>query len=382
MKCLVILGRQPELSLAELESCYEQVSPFSSEVAVVKDVVDLSRLGGALKSAEVLTELKPEQSGNLMRELERLALKQHQGSTGKLKIGLSVYGDKFLAQRLQRQLLTLKRGLKAKGVSCRIVPAGSDGVLNAAKVWHNRLDSPGGVEFLVCLNNRSLLIGKTTAVQNIERFTKRDREKPVRDAKVGMLPPKLARLMINLAQAPKESLILDPFCGTGTVLMEALELGYETRGSDLDPRMVKAAQTNLEWYSELTNTRHSVMVEEADAATHRWEAKIGAVVAEIYLGEPMAQAPSDAKLERVMSEVNGLLENTLTNLASQIPSSTPLVLAVPAWFVNNRPKRLPIVDYLEKFEYNRQEFKYADQPLIYRRPEQVVGRELLVLKRK
>jgi tRNA (guanine10-N2)-dimethyltransferase len=59
------------------------------------------------------------------------------------------------------------------------------------------------------------------------------------------LPPRLARCMVNLARAPREGRVLDPFCGTGAILLEAGHLGYRTVGADLDGDMVRGSLRNL-----------------------------------------------------------------------------------------------------------------------------------------
>ncbi|MEM3737595.1 MAG: THUMP domain-containing protein [Candidatus Bathyarchaeia archaeon] len=59
------------------------------------------------------------------------------------------------------------------------------------------------------------------------------------------LQPKLARCMVNLSRARVGQVVYDPFCGTGTVMVEAGLMGFETLGSDLIERMVKGAKLNL-----------------------------------------------------------------------------------------------------------------------------------------
>ena len=92
-------------------------------------------------------------------------------------------------------------------------------------------------------DGRELVIALTEAIQDIDAYTARDRERPARSAKVGMLPPKLAQILVNSAQG---SAIYDPFCGTGVILQEALLMGHEAYGSDLAAEMVDATRTNLE----------------------------------------------------------------------------------------------------------------------------------------
>ncbi len=62
------------------------------------------------------------------------------------------------------------------------------------------------------------------------------------------MSPKLARCMVNLARCKPKGRVMDPFCGTGSLLIEAGLLGYEVIGSDLDPKMVKGSHRNLQHY--------------------------------------------------------------------------------------------------------------------------------------
>src|SRR5690606_35926256 len=122
-------------------------------------------------------------------------------------------------------------------------------MLNSAQVLYNQLTSPLGMELLLVRNGGKILLAQTVAEQDIDAYSARDQQRPKRDAKVGMLPPKLAQIIINLASGklkltPGETL-LDPFCGTGVILQEAKLIGYDIYGSDLESRMVKYTKENL-----------------------------------------------------------------------------------------------------------------------------------------
>lgn len=58
--------------------------------------------------------------------------------------------------------------------------------------------------------------------------------------------PKYARAMVNLSRAGPGARVVDPFCGTGGILIESALLGCDAAGSDLDQRMVAGTRTNLE----------------------------------------------------------------------------------------------------------------------------------------
>lgn len=59
------------------------------------------------------------------------------------------------------------------------------------------------------------------------------------------LHPRLARALVNLSRVKKGQRLLDPFCGTGGVLIEASLIGAKPIGSDIDRRMVKGCEENL-----------------------------------------------------------------------------------------------------------------------------------------
>ncbi len=80
---------------------------------------------------------------------------------------------------------------------------------------------------------------------NPERFS--ERRSHLRPANhPTSLAPKLARAMLNLA-GPAET-ILDPFCGSGGILLEGCLAGREMTGTDLDERQIRRAEENLAHY--------------------------------------------------------------------------------------------------------------------------------------
>ena len=232
MKYLAVLGRQPKISLAELESLYSDVKMIAPELAVFEstETPDLRRLGGSQKIARKLEEPVLEFLQNLPGD-------------GKLTLGVSDYSRGASAYQAQKEALKLKRILTKSGRSVRVVP-NKTAALSSATSFHNHLF--GGLKIELIKVNRDFY--RVTGVQNIDAYKERDQARPARDARVGMLPPKLAQVLINLCGplAPG-AILLDPFCGTGVVLQEASLMGYAVQGSDLSERMVEYTQKNLEW---------------------------------------------------------------------------------------------------------------------------------------
>jgi len=62
------------------------------------------------------------------------------------------------------------------------------------------------------------------------------------------LHPKIARVMVNLSSIRNDEVLLDPFCGTGGILIEAGLVGAKIIGSDIEKKMIEGCKKNLDFY--------------------------------------------------------------------------------------------------------------------------------------
>ena len=397
---ICILGRQPKLGLVELESLFgsKNVRPVGSTAAVVDGAVDIKRCGGQLKTGVVLDTLDTTDFNKLIDHVRRnLPKLLRDVPEGKIKLGLSFYDFDVQVSKINSAALSLKKIVKSAGRSVRIAP-NTDPALSTAQTVHNQLASPVGIEFLFVRDGNKTIIARVSEVQNLNDYTARDRGRPKRDAFVGMLPPKLAQIMINLAGnhvIPNEAVpteppekvpqarLLDPFCGTGVILQEAALKGLAVYGTDISERMVRYSRDNLNWLFDRYSIRTDVYYETADATNHTWQQPIDLIACEGYLGQPMSQEPPREKLEEIIHECNGIMRDFLKNIAPQLKSGTSLCIGSPAWFVSGGVRHLPALDDLKNLGYNRIDFEHANrEDLIYHREDQIVGRELVVLTKE
>lgn len=388
---IAILGRQPQLGMAELERLYgsDNTRWFSSSTATVKTAtLDVTHLGGVVKVGQVSATLKTSSWREVSREIERAYSHAWSSHEGKITLGLSAYGFDVSAREVQKIGITIKKNLKKGGVSLRLIP-NAEVALNTATSHHNKLGlSPNKVELLIVRGKSGqTIIAESAGSQNITALAARDQARPKRDAFVGMLPPKLALLMLNLATAQQlpesRRRVLDPFCGTGVVLQEAALRGFAVYGTDLSEKMVRYTKDNLSWLQDSHSISFDTLIHEGDAMTSTWQQPIDLVVSEAYLGQPFSAPPSPSKLEEVKGNVNHILVSFLKNLHPQLKPGTQLCLAVPAWRGGDgRTTRLPLLGNLENLGY-RQAKLINVQPsdLLYYREDQVVARQLLVLTR-
>lgn len=425
MQSVLVLGRQPALGLAELESLYgsDKVRPSGDHAAVV-DVdpclLAFDRLGGSVKFCKLLTTLDTTDWKQVERFLVQVSPDHSKAMPeGKMQLGLSTLGFSVSVEKVQALGLTLKKAIRKTGRSVRFIP-NKELELNTAQVIYNHLTGQNGWELVLIRDDTQTIIAQTVKVQDIDAYTRRDRERPKRDARVGMLPPKLAQIMINLAVGvlpdearqsiceipPDEPIpaqhftgvrLLDPFCGTGVILQEATLMGYDVYGTDKDARIVSYTDTNLMWLLKQPGCPITIppehendskwryfKLEQGDATSHTWSPKPTVIASETYLGRPFTATPNPEVLAQTIADCNLITKKFLQNIHGQIDPGTRLCLAIPAWQLkSNQFKHLPLIDQIEDLGYNRVDLAHVSaEELLYYRPDQIVARELLVITRK
>jgi tRNA G10 N-methylase Trm11 len=382
----MILGRQPILGLAELESLYGANHLRPIEHGALLDIpaeeVNFKRLGGTIKTARILKILDSSDWTSAINYLKKVIPEHLQYIEGKLTLGISVYGLEVPLAKLNRDLLELKKIVKQTGKPVRIVPNKAL-ELNSAQVLHNKLTHKGAWELLLVRDGSRTVLAQALFVQDIEAYAARDQARPKRDARVGMLPPKLAQILVNLTNPTAGARVLDPFAGTGVVLQEALLMGYNVLGTDIDERMVEYCRANLAWLvGQYPSIEGHVSVETGDATSSQWP-RFSAVASEVYLGRPLTALPSEDKLKQITTDVNTITKKFLQNLAAQLKSGQRAALALPAWrrsdgrFIN-----LAVIDHLTDMGYNYLDLKHAPRDdLYYFRDDQVVARRLIRIEK-
>lgn len=381
---VAILGRQPKLSLAELEAKFssEAIRPLGEGAALIDaDSLDFERFGGLIRSAKLLTRLE---NHDFRKSIDYIArtLPDHLGyfEGRKIPFGLSVYGFDLSVKAIGRSTFAIKKSLKNSEKTLRIIENKAPD-LNAAQILRNQVIKKG-LELLLIRDGDDVVLAQTIAIQDVDAYSRRDYDRPCRDPRVGMLPPKLAQIMLNLANPPVGGLIMDLFCGTGVILQEALLMDYPVIGTDISQKMVKCSETNLNWLEKTRGLTSKFAIRAANARVLKIEEDISAIASEVYLGTPLLKEPTEATVRDLRAEAEGLITETLKNLAPQLRAGAPLCLAVPTWRRGRNFIRLHL-ENLGDLGYTRASFVHVhNEELIYHREGQYVGRELLVLKRQ
>lgn len=394
MKYVAIAGRQPLISLAEIQALYDKAARLVGKKLVFFEIneddeknisPDINRLGGSLKLGRFFdTDFS---------KLAKFLATAH--PEGKITLGISDFSKQKKSGLAKQKSMELKRSLARMGRSVRVITS-NEPEISSATAHHNQLGEKAGC-FEIFLIDREIYLSLGT--QNITAYTERDQARPARDAKVGMLPPKLAQILINLCgKLPEEARVLDPFCGTGVVLQEAAIMGYVPYGTDLNGRMVEYSKKNLSWlFNERNRKRFKILpdliqkkdqilnaISMGDATNFTWEGEIDAVVFEGYLGTPMSKPPVDIKFKTEKAKCREIAMGFLKNITPQIKSGTPVVMALPAWLrENGKYAGLNILDEIQEMGYNFEKFQDLSQSdLLYYREGQIVAREIIVIRKR
>ena len=107
------------------------------------------------------------------------------------------------------------------------------------------LKDPSTFLRLIFINGKVLVCERLVKVSKKHFYDLKPHKRPF--FYPGSMSPKLARCMVNLTLVEKGDKVLDPFCGTGGILIEAGIIGASVVGTDIDSRMVRGTIKNLKF---------------------------------------------------------------------------------------------------------------------------------------
>lgn len=374
MQYLLQLGNTPTLSVAEakqvigvsLEQLDEHLAKFEHE-ADEEAIKLFEKLGASIRLIKLTQEAQPLAGKTIEEFLADYLINLNQA---KFKLACAQLGDE---QTERLDFYQLKQLLEAKDIKVRFVEGSRFG-LSAAILLHQKIE-----EFVIYQLGDQVAIGETIAIQNIDHWTDKDRAKPYADRKKGMLPPKLARAMVNLAIGNKSSgLLYDPFCGTGTVLVEALELGLDVVGSDLDQQAVIGATTNLAWFKDKEQLAGSFAVFHADVSQvkqDRFKQKVDYLVTEPFLGKPK---PKTEQLPDIFKGLEKLYLGAFKQWKQLLNNGSRLVVIFPR--VETGKKVFDLSGLIDKLSGQGYTLLVNFGELRYHRKDAVVQRDILIFE--
>lgn len=359
-----ILGKNWKLSLAELLSFMKtrgrkfRIVDLSGSF-IVADAGELlgseiiSDLGGTLKVGRV-TAVIPAKSvedafikgrKDVQAEIKSLLSSNNVTDaiftkpSGKYVFGVSIYPEnrRFLrsSRILQRFIGSyFKKELVLGGAKAKFMgtPRGREPAqLTNVEVLKKSLIEKSA-EVLFCIGRDGAFLSRTTAVHNPFEFQKRDVQRPVQ-RRIFSIPPRVARIMVNLASCLPGRTLLDPFCGVGTILQEAMLAGAQVVGIDKDRWCVEASAKNLEWLQReysLGTVKCRVIVGDARGLTQEvGEGSIDCIATEPALGPALRDIPTESYAMRIISSLEPLYDDFLREAYKALKTRGKAVFVTP-----------------------------------------------------
>lgn len=407
MQYYFVLGKTPELSVAEILSVLPKktkMEEISSDIIIIntEEKIDAKKLqdqlGGTIKIGQIWDKYD-----HLISNLMVDHLIQGVDLGSKIQFGCSIYNlasrNFFLKiKREVRQLgIQIKKQLKIKGFGSRFVTSKEDS-LPSVVVSKNNLIKKGAEIIIIPTTDKKIYIGNTLTVQDFEKYSQFDYGRPARDDHSGMIPPKLAKIMINLAQVDLDQKILDPFCGSGTILQQAALMGYKNLiGSDLSAKAIEDSQRNFTWVinnQKILCLNYDLQKLDVQKISQKInETTIDAIVTEPYLGPPRKGGETEDEILATHKSLEKLYLNAFNEFYKILEPKGKIVIIFPVFYLKDKKIFLDILDKIKKLKFKiinplerlakeGQKKTWKEQTnrnsIIYRREGQRVGREIFI----
>ena len=308
---MFILGRDPELSLIELVAYLQKngveysIKNISKSAAIFSTSEKfqpgkaVKHLGGTIKIGKILEDVE----------------EAYEGTENKIKYAISAYG-KANIKDIHREI---KKSFKKQKLKAFYKKPKREKALMPSEVIKQKLIE-SGIEFLAYENH----LAKTVAVFDPFEHEKRDEEMPCKDY-LKTISIRLAKILINLSQA--KNLLLDPFCGYGIILQEAILQDINVVGIDLDKQSVESAEKNLMFIEKNYKTKANYRVIEGDSRhLSSLVEEADGIATEPYLGPYLKKIPSLKEAQKTMKELECLYRQVLKEAKKVVKGKIAIIV--------------------------------------------------------
>jgi len=355
VKQYFVMGRNPELSREEILAYSNARNLKPKEIMFeenfllleITNEININNLGGTLKS------------GLIEKEGPVEIVEAHLVSDEIIpedKFTFSVYGNvepevfkfKFKSDRKKAILKHGRRRIKFQNKE----------KVNIASADHY---------LILHLVDKTLFFGRINQEYDSKSVEFRDMKKPVRREHLA-ISPRLSKILINLSGAKENDFLLDPFCGIGGILQEALLLNLNVHGSDKDMLAIRDARKNLSWLKSKYKIQKRFDTETKDVRKLT-KNNFDAIATETPLGDVFRKKPNNHLAKQILQRFEGFIIPALKHLKKIKKNNAKIAITFPR-IQNNK------IDY-QKIE-EETELKIIVGPIHESRDKQFISREILV----
>lgn len=362
MEYIFIHGRDPEISKLELE-CYLKARGVNytitgqSETATIMQIdeedilkINIDGLGGIIKIGRVI------EIGEAINYFQ----------DKRAYYGISNYEAN--REQLNKFKGELRKHFKTARIKAKEKKARNHQFLQAQECL-NLIKK--GIEIIIADNK----IAKTIAVYNFLEQKKRDECRPARKYPLA-ISIRLAKIMINLAGAVPGNTMLDPFCGIGTIMQEALVQGINAVGIDNSKENISAAEKNLRWLTanyKLPTASYKLYNADARQSSSIAKEQVDYIITEPYLGPFLRTIPYEKEALKIKCELLPLYKRVFEQFAIIKPKRVVIIMPI-FQTKEGRAIRFGLHEISNRF-------KLVYAPLFYRAGgKNVIAREIWILE--
>lgn len=360
MKYLFILGRNPELSRLEILSFLKRVgnsvlveerenNGLMLELENTLDAGTVDLLGGTIGIGVVLCEIK---------DLDKKHI--YYGTSNNFNYLLWNFSEKTsgVSEYLKRRFRYERLRATEKRLDNLIKTQDGGTISNSSS---NLISE----EYFVFKD----LFGRIVQKCNYKDIEIRDMQKPVRRENLS-IPPRLAKIMINLSEIKEDEVLLDAFCGIGVILIEALNMDIKSVGIDRDKKAIDGATRNIEWFKF---SRENYKLVNNDSSKIKIS-PVNVLVSEPDFGKTFRKSPGKKEAEEIIKKFEDLMIRVLTNLRASVFGK--IVFSAPYINVGRERVGCNFSKICEKIGLNLEK----GFPISEFREDQIVGRQIVVMK--
>jgi len=359
MKTFFILGRNPELSRAEIleflkarNRTYKEIL-FQENLLIIQtnegEKFNIQEFGGTIHLGEITFEGNQEQLKTHLEQNEIIPSD---------KFSYALYGD-LDSQILKEKFKTEKKKASEKHGDKLLEFQGGEKGKNPKADFHMFFHE----------NKNIIHQGLSTQTYDSTEVKKRDMQKPIRREALA-ISPRLAKILINLSGAKPHDKLLDPFCGIGGILQEALIKKINVHGIDKEKEATTDAEQNLKWLTGEYNIQAKHTIENNDSRRAP-DLQFSAIATETPLGKLLTKKPSDNQARQIIQNFEAYMVPILKRLKKIKKPSAKIAITFPVirnLHVNSQKLA------------ERSNLKIYINPILESRKDQFISRDILVLQ--
>ncbi|HIJ99913.1 TPA: methyltransferase domain-containing protein [archaeon] len=424
MKYLFALGKFPQISAYEIKSYFlaggiefKEIGEFLGEMPFAVYGIEhnlnakkmIEELGGTIKIAKIVLEIETRKLlGPFTKQSEKKGkaaarkIKAAKRNTVELEFDISDLDKKYLGVRGAPKEIGISLYFYSKSAIEKtdweelnefletelkqIAPTPSIVTPQMTKYSESSFIIPSesfardyageNSELVIGIGKEKTYFGVVEGLYNIDWEKKRGDEmlRP-QHWKFG-IRTRLGKTLINLARAKQGDILLDPFCGIGVVLKEAILNDIHVIGRDLDGNAIKFAAANMEATLKSYRKNVSYDIDQGDARKiNLADNSVDAVATEPYLGKTLKQRPKQDFANQIINELRPIYTGALKEIYRILKPEKFCAIISPLITTGRGQVRVDVKKIANQIGFE------VKAPLVEGEHYQIVKREIYVLKK-